>query len=137
MGLDIGVPVNAPKKGDMVRFEEDIPTDGIPEDVDHLIRLLCGEADTYTIEDVDKDESTQQPYEETVLSLCDAQSVQTALRTYVTKGRDQFAATYLSDALPSSKHTTTSLHAAAAQRLLDGVNYPDEVLSLREAPSRA
>ena len=68
--------------------------------------------------------------------MCDEAAARAALDEYVAIGRDAFADARLTRALLDGS-STTSLHAAAGQRLLDGCAQPSEAFSLREAPTRA
>ena len=146
--LKLDLPVDAPAEGKMTPFPDHISSEGIPGSIDDLLLPFQSSKNGVINGDNDdslEEESTIQPYEELALSLCDGEALREALQTYVDKGRDDFANRYLSDAFGSSRGTNTkstnntmkSLHAAAAQRLLDGAPFVDQVLSLREAPVRA
>ena len=103
---------------------------------------------------------TTQPYESLSLELCNERAALAALEQYMTDGRDAFAdclmgaaaasstaasstaasstaASSTASSTASTPATQTSLHAAAAMRLVNGAHRPSEGLALREAPTRA
>ena len=126
-------PVEAPATGELVCPEEPIPSDGVPS-----LASLLASADSVRPAAVQAATSdTAQPHEELALELCDENAARSALQSYVRDGRDEFADARLARALPSGTTETSSLHAAAGQRLLDGEWKPSQALSLREAPTRA
>lgn len=78
--------------------------------------------------------STTPPYESSVLSWCEEAAARKALNDYVRDGRAAFADAALADAVGGA---SASLHAAAAQRLVEGGVRPSDGLALREAAVRA
>lgn len=78
--------------------------------------------------------STLQPFDDLASSMGEERAARDSLKMYVLEGRDKFADARFTQAARSS---STSLHAIAAQRLLDGAEKASKGFALREAPSRA
>ena len=84
--------------------------------------------------------ATLPPYEHMIVTWCNEGNAKEALASYVVDGKDSFADANLYDALGSSSEMsdgrTSSLEAAAAQRLITGGSRPSEGLALRETATR-
>jgi len=98
---DVGWTNDPASMTDMVPSPIDIPSEGIPVDVASQRSLVDDES---LADDVgggeEEGESTDPPYRQMSLSLCDGPTLHRAIQTYVKEGRDGFANAYLSDALP-------------------------------------
>lgn len=79
--------------------------------------------------------ATLPPYEHMIVRWCNEGNAIDALASYVVDGKDSFADANLFDTLGNAG-MTSSLEAAAAQRLITGGSRPSDGLALREAATR-
>ena len=138
-GLPLQAPVGAPEE--MAFLLEPLRSDGLPS-LDELLAAAAAADGKAGAVDAPKVEgapavSTTQPFEALAVELCTEQAARSALTQYVRDGKDAFADDRFTAAADADA-PLPSLHAAAAQRLLDGSDgRASTVFALREAPTVA